>query len=56
MLRPIFRVLIKIHIVTENEKLCKIHLKKLFSQNVLVFIDVFYRYHYIRYFICSDCT
>ena len=42
MLRPIFRVLIKIHVVTENEKLCKIHLKKLFSQTVLVFIWMYY--------------
>ena len=35
-------------------KICKIYLKKLFLQNVLVFIDLFYRY-YLRYFIYSDC-
>ena len=29
------------HIVTGNEKLCKIYFKKLFFQNVLVFIDLF---------------
>ena len=36
-------------------KICKIYLKKLFLQNVLVFIDLFYRYYYPRYFIYSDC-
>ena len=35
-----YSVLIKIHIVTGNEKLCKIYFKKLFFQNVLVFIDL----------------
>ena len=49
-----YSVLIKIHIVTGNEKLCKIYFKKLFFQNVLVFIDLFYRSHYPRYFIYSD--
>ena len=40
-------VLIFIHIVKGNEKLCKIYFfKKLFFQNILVFIDPFYRYHY----------
>ena len=29
------------HIVTGNEKLCKIYFKKLFFQNVLAFIDLF---------------
>ena len=29
-------------IVTGNEKLCKIYFKKLFFQNVLVFINLFY--------------
>ena len=48
-------VLIQIHIVTRNEKLCKIYFKKLFFQNVLASIDLFYRYHYIHYFIYSDC-
>ena len=38
-----------------NEKLCKIYFKKLFFQNVLAFIDVFYRYHYIHHFIYLDC-
>ena len=33
--------------MTGNEKLCKIYLEKLFFQNVLAFIDLFYRYHYI---------
>ena len=41
--------------MTGNEKLCKIYFKKLFFQNVLAFIDLFYRYHYIRYFFYSDC-
>ena len=50
MLRPIL-----IHIKTENEKVCKIYLKKLFFQNVLVLIDLFYRNNYPRYFTYSDC-
>ena len=33
----------------------KIYLKKLFFQNILAFIDLFYRNIYTRYFICSDC-
>ena len=40
--------------VAENQKLCKIYLKKLFFQNVLAFIDLFYRYFYKHYFIYSD--
>ena len=40
--------------MTENEELCKIYLKKLFFQNVLVFIDLFYRYHCPLYFIYSN--
>ena len=50
-----YSVLMWIHIVTGYEKLCKINFKKLFFQNVLAFIDLFYRYHYPRYFIYSDC-
>ena len=41
--------------MTGNEKLCKIYFKKLFFQGVLVFIDLFYRYHYPRHFTYSDC-
>ena len=41
--------------MTGNEKLWEIYFKKLFFQNGLVFIDLFDRYHYIRYFIYSDC-
>ena len=37
--------------MTGNEKLCKIYFKKLFFS----FFDLFYSYHYIRYFIYSDC-
>ena len=43
------------HVVTGNEQLFKIYFKKMFFQNVLVVIDLFHRYHYIRYFIYSDC-
>ena len=36
-----FSVLIKVHVVIGNEKLCKIYLKtKLFFQNALVFVDL----------------
>ena len=35
-----YSVLIKINIVTGNLKLCKIYLKELFFQNVLVSIDL----------------
>ena len=38
-----------------NERLCKFYFKKLFLQNVLAFTDLFYRYHYIRYFIYTGC-
>ena len=41
--------------MTGNGKLCKIYFKRLFLQNVLAFIDLFYWYHYICYFIFSDC-
>ena len=41
--------------MTGNGKLCKIYFKNLFLQNVLAFIDLFYWYHYICYFIYSDC-
>ena len=51
ILRPILCLDIYIHIVAGHEKLCKIY----FFQNVLAFIDLFHRYHYIRYFIYSDC-
>ena len=51
----------KVHIVTGNEKLCKLYFTKLVFQNVLACI--FYRYHYIGYFIyshlfhvCTICT
>ena len=50
-----YSVLIKMHIVTGNEKLCEIYFKNLFFQNVFTFIDLFYRYHYIRCFIYSNC-
>ena len=50
-----YSVLIEIHIVTGNEQLCKICFQKLFFQNVLAFFYLFYSYHYIRYFIYSDC-
>ena len=40
MLRPIFCIDINMH-GDRNEKLCKNYLKKLFFQNVLVFIDLF---------------
>ena len=39
--------------MTGNEK--KGYFKKLLFQNVLAFIDLFYRFNYIRYFILSDC-
>ena len=39
--------------MTGNEQ-CKIYFKLLF-QNVLPFIDLFYWYHYIHYFMYSDC-
>ena len=42
--------------MTGIEKLCKLYLKKLFFQIVLVFIDCFYRCHYLLYFIYSDCV
>ena len=48
--------LLIIHIVTRNEKLCKIYLNKVIFQNSLVFTDLFYRYHYPLHFIYSDCT
>ena len=41
--------------MTGNEKFLKFFLKKLFFQDVLVFIDLFYRYYYLLYFIYSDC-
>ena len=40
--------------MTGNEKLCKIYIKNYF-QNVLAFIDLFYTYHYPRYFFFSYC-
>ena len=49
-----YSILIWIHIVTENEKLCKIYFKKPFFQNNLAFTDHFYTYHYIHDFINSD--
>ena len=50
-----YSVLIKMHNSDRNEKLCEIYFKNLCFQNVFAFIDLFYRYHYIRYFICLDC-
>ena len=44
-----YSVLTKIHIVTGNEKFCKIHFKKLFFHNALAFIDLFYGYHYLLF-------
>ena len=41
--------------MTGNGKLCKIYFKRLFLQNFLAFIDFFYWYYYICYFIFSDC-
>ena len=41
--------------MTGNGKLCKNFFKKQFLQNVLAFIDLFYQYYYVRYFIYSDC-
>ena len=41
--------------MTGNGKLCKIYFKRLFLQNVLAFIDLFYWYHYISHFIFSNC-
>ena len=41
--------------MTRNGKLCKIYFKKPFLQNVSAFTDLFYWYHYICYFIFSDC-
>ena len=41
--------------MTGNEILSKIYFEKLFFQNGLAFFDLFYSYHYIRYFIYSDC-
>ena len=41
--------------MTGNETLSKIYFEKLFFQNGLAFFDLFYSYHYIRYFIYSDC-
>ena len=46
MLLPIFSIDINTYSDrTVDEKLCKIYFKKLFFENVLVFIDIFYRYH-----------
>ena len=57
MLRPIFFIDINTHSHMKrkiiNQKF--IFLKKLFFQNVLVYIDLFYRCYYTRYFIYSNC-
>ena len=50
-----YSALIKMHIVTGNEKLCEIYFKNLFFSKCFRFYWSFYRYHYIRYFIYSDC-
>ena len=55
MLRQIFSIDKNRH----SDRKTKIYvnlLRKLFFQNVLVFIDVFYRYRYPHYFIYSDCV
>ena len=50
-----YSVFMEIHIVTGNENLFKIYFKKTIFQDVFVFIDLFYRYHYPLYFVYSDC-
>ena len=50
-----YSVLIKMHIVIENEKLCEIYFKNYFLKNVSLLLIFFYRHHYIPYFIYSDC-
>ena len=50
-----YSVLIKMLIVTGNEKLCEIYFINPFFQNVFALIDLFYGYHYILYFIYSNC-
>ena len=56
MLLPIFCVDINTHSDRKWKIMFNLFTEKLFSQNVLIFIYIFYRYHYIHYFICSGCT
>ena len=54
MLRSMFCTDINKH----SDRKCKIMLnlfKQPFFKNVLAFIDLFHRYHYIHHFIYSDC-
>ena len=51
ILQPIFCI----YINTYSVRKWKIYFKNLFFQNIFALIDPFYRYHYIRYFIYSDC-
>ena len=53
MFRPIFCIDINTHSDRKWKTMYNL-LKKLFLQNVLVFINLFYRYYYPRYFIYSD--
>ena len=55
MLQPIFCVDINTHGDKKGKIMSNLFLKKLFLKNVLAFIDLFYRYHYIRYFTYLDC-
>ena len=54
ILRPIFQIDKNAHI-DRKLKIMQNLLKKLFFQNVSVFIDLFRRYNYRRYFFYSDC-
>ena len=55
MLLPIFCI----HVNTHSDRKYKIMLnlfkKTIFKKSLIAFIDLFYRYHYIRYFIYLDC-
>ena len=54
VLRPILSIDVNTH-NDRKQKIMKIYLKKLFFENALVFIVIFYRYYYPCYFIYSDC-
>ena len=47
VLRPIFSIDVNTH-NDRKRKIMKIYLKKLFFENALVFIVIFYRYYYPR--------
>ena len=50
MLQPMFCIDINTHKkLKQDKKLCENLFKKLFFQNVLVFVDLFCGYHYIHY-------